>query len=42
MSGEPQRQDSDFDRDFWCAHARRDLTQVFSALAEIRKRAAVR
>jgi len=34
MSGEPQRQDSDFDRDFWRAHARRDLTQAFRVLED--------
>lgn len=34
MSGEPQRQDADFDRDFWRAHAHRDLTQAFRVLED--------
>jgi hypothetical protein len=34
MSGEPAKRDSDFDRDFWRAHARRDLQQAFRALED--------
>ena len=36
MSDEPLRQDADFDRDFWRAHARRGLQEAFSAL-EVRR-----
>ena len=32
MSDEPSRQDSDFDRDFWRAHAHRELQEAFRAL----------
>jgi hypothetical protein len=34
MSDEPSKQDSDFDRDFWRAHARRDLQQAFRAFED--------
>ncbi len=32
MSDEPTREDADFDRDFWRAHARRGLQEAFRAL----------
>jgi hypothetical protein len=32
MSDEPAREDTDFDRDFWRAHARRGLQEAFRAL----------
>ena len=34
MSKKPLRQDVDFDRDFWRAHAQRDLQDAFRALED--------
>ena len=34
MSNEPLCQDVDFDRNFWSAHARRDLQEAFKALED--------
>jgi hypothetical protein len=34
MNEEPLRQDADFDRDFWRAHARRSLQEAFCALED--------
>ena len=34
MSGEPAREDADFDRDFWRAHARRGLQEAIRALED--------
>jgi hypothetical protein len=34
MSEEPAREDADFDRDFWRAHARRGLLEAFRALED--------
>jgi|SRR5450631_356484 hypothetical protein len=34
MGEEPLRQDPDFDRDFWRAHARRGMQEAFGALED--------